>query len=103
MPYRKRTWKFWLSGTLLTVLLIVGVWLINLVWFRPFNIKHFYDRTFVVFALQSPETVTQLGIPVIYDWTKDKLDDVLLFPEKVEKAKETIAKIGLPKKSGYCR
>jgi len=76
MPYRKRTWKFWLSGTLLTVLLIVGVWLINLVWFRPFNIKHFYDRTFVVFALQSPETVTQLGIPVIYDWTKDKLDDV---------------------------
>ena len=33
----------------------------------------------------------------------DKLDDVLLFPEKIEKAKETIAKIGLPKKSGYCR
>ena len=40
---------------------------------------------------------------VIPDKSLDKLDDVLLFPEKVEKAKETIAKIGLPKKSGYSR
>jgi len=53
-----------------------GVWLTNLIWFRPFNIRHFYDRTFVKFALQSPETSTQLGIPVLYDWTKDEWDDV---------------------------
>ena len=36
---------------------------------------------------------------VILDKSLDKLNDVVLFPEKVEKARETIAKIGLPKQS----
>lgn len=76
MANKKRTWKFWVLRTLLALLLIAGVWLTNLIWFRPFNIRHFYDRTFVKIALQSPETITQLGIPVLYDLTKDKLDDV---------------------------
>ena len=40
---------------------------------------------------------------VIIDKFLDKLDEVVLFPEKVEEANETIAKIGLPKKSGYSR
>jgi hypothetical protein len=35
---------------------------------------------------------------VILDKFLDRLNDVVLFPEKVEKAKATIAKIGLPKK-----
>ncbi len=35
---------------------------------------------------------------VILDKSLDKLNDVVLFPEKVEKAKTTIATIGLPKK-----
>jgi hypothetical protein len=34
---------------------------------------------------------------VILDKSLDKLNDVVLFPEKVEKARETIDKIGLPK------
>ncbi|HOY12496.1 MAG TPA: DUF885 domain-containing protein [Saprospiraceae bacterium] len=76
MIKKKRTWKFWIFRTLLVLFLIGAVWLINLIWFRPLNIRHFYDRTFVLFALKSPETVTQLGIPVLYDWTKDKWDDV---------------------------
>ena len=38
---------------------------------------------------------------VIIDKSLDKLDNVVLFPEKVEKAKETIAKIGLPKKQQH--
>jgi hypothetical protein len=40
---------------------------------------------------------------VVIDKSLDKLDDVVLFPEKVEKAKETIAKIGLPKKQQHSR
>ncbi len=35
---------------------------------------------------------------VILDKSLDKLNNVVLFPEKVKKAKETIDKIGLPKK-----
>ncbi len=76
MTNQKRTWKFWVSGTLFALLLLGGVWLTNLIWFRPFNIRHFYDRTFVSYALKSPEAITGLGIPVLYDWTKDKLDDL---------------------------
>lgn len=35
---------------------------------------------------------------VVIDRKFDKLDNIVLFPEKVEKAKNTIAKTGLPKK-----
>ena len=35
---------------------------------------------------------------VIIDKSLDELNNVVLFPEKVEKAKETIATTGLPKK-----
>lgn len=40
---------------------------------------------------------------VIIDKSLDKLDDIVLFPHKVEKAKATIAKIGLPKKAEHSR
>ncbi|MFK7953010.1 MAG: DUF885 family protein [Ekhidna sp.] len=75
MP-KKRTWKFWMSRSLLLLFTVAIIWVVNLIWFKPFNIKHFYDRLFVEIALSSPEMVTQLGIPVLYDMSKDELDDV---------------------------
>lgn len=39
-------------------------------------------------------------VPIVkLDKSLDKLNDVVLFPEKLEKAKKTIADIGLPKKT----
>ncbi len=76
MADKKRAWKFWVSRTLLILLAFGVFWLINLIWFCPLDVRHFYDRTFVRLVLQSPETVTQLGIPVLYNWTKDEWDDV---------------------------
>ena len=73
---KKRTWKFWVGRSLLLLFTVAIIWLVNLIWFKPFNIKHFYDRLFVEIALSSPEMVTQLGIPVLYDMSKDELDDV---------------------------
>ena len=73
---KKRTWKFWTSRTILILLLIGIFWLINLIWFRPFNIKHFYDKVFVELALDSPEITTSMGIPFLYDRSKDELDDI---------------------------
>lgn len=61
---KKRTWKLWVSRTLLLVLLIGSVWLINLIWFRPFSIGQFYDFEFVTLALRSTETITYLGVPI---------------------------------------
>lgn len=38
-------------------------------------------------------------VPVVrIDKSLNKYSNVVLFPEKVQKAKETVAKIGLPKK-----
>tara|TARA_R110002051_G_scaffold324920_1_gene424594 strand:- start:9089 stop:10939 length:1851 start_codon:yes stop_codon:yes gene_type:complete len=76
MTKKKRTWKFYTSRTLLILFILGGLWLTNLIWFKPFNIKHFYDKVFVELALDSPEITTQLGIPVIYDMYKDDLDDI---------------------------
>ncbi len=73
---KKRTWKFWTSRTILLLLLIGVFWLCNLIWFKPFNIKHFYDKVFVEFAIDSPELTTAMGIPVLYDRYKDELDDI---------------------------
>ncbi|MBD2757241.1 DUF885 domain-containing protein [Spirosoma sp. BT704] len=75
-PPKKRTWKFWVLRSLFVLLLIGAVWLVNLIWFRPFNIRHFYDRVFVATVLRSPELTTLLGLPVLYDWTKDEWDNV---------------------------
>lgn len=68
--------KKYILRTVLVVLFICAGWIINLIWFKPFNIRHFYDRVFLEFALDSPELVTQLGIPVLYDLSKDELTDV---------------------------
>ena len=76
MNKKKRSWKFWTGRTILVLLVIGGLWLTNLIWFKPFKINHFYERLFVELALSSPEATTQLGIPVIYDWYKDELDDI---------------------------
>ena len=73
---KKRTWKFWTGRTLLTIVILGGLWLTNLIWFKPFNINHFYEKVFVELVLDSPELTTQLGIPVVYNWTKDELDDI---------------------------
>ncbi len=49
--------------------------------------------------MKTIEELNKSKVPiVILDKSLDKLNDVVLFPEKVEKAKETISKIGLPKK-----
>lgn len=76
MTQKKRTWKFWIRSTLLLLLIIGAIWIINLIWFKPFNINHFYEKVFVELLLDSPELSTQLGVPVIKDLYKDELDDI---------------------------
>ncbi len=72
---KTKTWKFWVGRSLLVILLLGIGWVVNLIWFKPFNIKYFYDRLFIELALGSPELVTQLGVPVLYDLSKDELAD----------------------------
>jgi len=44
------------------VLATHSVWIVNTVWYKPFDIEHFYERVFVEFSLQNPEELTKSGI-----------------------------------------
>lgn len=71
-----RTWKFWTKRILFSLVLLAVIWVVNLIWFKPFNIRNFYNRVFVEIVLRDPELITTLGIPVLNDWKKDKLTDI---------------------------
>jgi uncharacterized protein (DUF885 family) len=63
-------WKF--TKRILLALLGLGlIFVINLVWFKPFFIGHFYEKIFVEFAIDSPQMLTNLGVKLYYD----ELDD----------------------------
>ncbi len=47
----RTTWKL----GLILLLLLPAIWLVRLLFLRPFNIDHFFDRTFILYALDSPE------------------------------------------------
>jgi uncharacterized protein (DUF885 family) len=50
-------------GALLAVALLAAtVFVVNLVWFRPFSLNLFYEKIFVKFALQNPELLTSIGM-----------------------------------------
>lgn len=76
MKTKPRNWKFWATRILFSILLLVVIWVVNLIWFRPFDIRNFYNRIFVEIVLRDPELITTLGIPVLNDLKKDKLTDI---------------------------
>lgn len=66
-------------GVLLGVaLLAAAVFLVNLVWFRPFSLDLFYEKAFITFALENPELFTSLGIAEQFGYRRHNahLDDL---------------------------
>ncbi|WP_374563878.1 DUF885 family protein [Ideonella sp.] len=51
-----------LGGLLAAGLLTATVFVVNLIWFRPFSLNHFYEKVFVSFMLDNPELLTMMGI-----------------------------------------
>lgn len=67
------------AGLLGAAFLAFAIWLANLVWFKPFNIDHFYERVFVEYAFSDPELLSQLRIiPAALEWYEDDLSDASL-------------------------
>jgi uncharacterized protein (DUF885 family) len=59
----------------LSVFLIsFSIFAINLVWFRPFFVDMFYEKVFIEFVLESPQTMSSLGLPGA-GLVNDELDD----------------------------
>jgi uncharacterized protein (DUF885 family) len=65
------------GAVLAVVLLAASIFLVNLFWFRPFSIDHFYEKIFVSFVLEQPELLTSLGIAEQFGYRKHNahLDD----------------------------
>jgi uncharacterized protein (DUF885 family) len=58
---RKKIFKT-VGAVLALALLAATVFVVNLVWFRPFSLNLFYEKIFISFALKNPELLTSIGI-----------------------------------------
>lgn len=56
---------------LLASVILLTIFIINLVWFRPIFINHFYEKIFIEFALDNPQMLTGMGIKYSYDELSD--------------------------------
>jgi uncharacterized protein (DUF885 family) len=52
----------WLGALAGLAVVAVAVFLVNLVWFRPWSLNLFYERIFIRFALEMPELLSSIGI-----------------------------------------
>ncbi len=75
----------WLAALLVIGAIVATVFVVNLIWFRPFSLNLFYEKVFVSFVLQQPELLTFLGIAEQFGYRRHNahLDDVSI--AKVER------------------
>ena len=71
-------------------LLTGGWWIYRLIWGKPLNINHFYERTMIDFVRDDPELLTSLGLidGTLIDFHSDDLSDVS--PSHTEKMAEKV-------------
>jgi uncharacterized protein (DUF885 family) len=52
----------WFFGILALVLIAAGIFLINLIWFRPWSLNLFYEKVFAETVFSEPELLSTLGL-----------------------------------------
>ena len=65
----KRVLK-WILGIVVVAVIAIAIFLINLIWFRPWNINHFYEKTFAEVIFSEPELLTSLGLVEQFGYTR---------------------------------
>jgi uncharacterized protein (DUF885 family) len=72
----KRVLK-WLGAIIAVLAIVIAVFLINLIWFRPFSLNLFYDKVFAEVLFDHPELLSTLGLVEQFGITghNGKLDD----------------------------
>lgn len=72
----KRVLK-WLGGFLAALLVVAAIFLLNLIWFRPWSLNAFYEKIFVEVLFDQPELLSSLGLVEQFGITghNAKLDD----------------------------
>src|SRR5438067_5257309 len=51
-----------IGGIILFAVILIAVFAINLIWFRPWNLNLFYEKVFIETVFSEPELLTQLGL-----------------------------------------
>ena len=52
----------WLGGIILIAIVLIAVFLINLIWFRPWSLNLFYEKVFAETIFSEPELLSSLGL-----------------------------------------
>jgi len=52
----------WFFGILAIVVVALAIFLINLIWFRPWSLNLFYEKVFAETVFNEPELLSQLGL-----------------------------------------
>src|SRR5260370_25206600 len=52
----------WIGAIVLVAIVFLAVFLINLIWFRPWSLNLFYEKVFAEVIFSEPELLTQLGL-----------------------------------------
>jgi uncharacterized protein (DUF885 family) len=78
--------KAWLIRITLLLLIVLAVFAVPTIWFKPWSIDHYYARVFLRFALRHPAMMTQLGLfdGTPLDFYSHKLDNLSPEFEKME-------------------
>lgn len=69
--------RIFLAVSGLIVLIVGGYWAARIIWLRPFNIDHFFERAYIEFLWDDPELLTITGVLNDYDLNghSDELTD----------------------------
>src|SRR5437773_9946549 len=51
-----------IGGIILFAVILIAVFAINLIWFRPWNLNLFYEKVFIETIFSEPELLSQLGL-----------------------------------------
>ena len=76
-------------------LLTGGWWIYRLIWGKPLNINHFYERAMIDFVRDDPELLTSLGLidGTLIDFHSDDLSDISPFQteKRADKVRRNLA------------
>ncbi len=52
----------WIGGIVLLLVVVLAVFLVNLIWFRPWSLNLFYEKIFAQVLFEEPELLSSLGM-----------------------------------------
>jgi uncharacterized protein (DUF885 family) len=52
----------WIGGILALLVIVLAIFLINLIWFRPWSVNLFYEKVFAQVLFEEPELLSSIGL-----------------------------------------